>query len=74
MLYELLSNHTLDYVILGKFQTYNLESRFGQYRQLSGCSYLVSAAEVMQSEKKLRIKRLLKLHASSGIVNIKNIP
>ena len=71
MLYELLSSHTLDYVILGKFQTDNLESRFGQYRQLSGCNYLVSVAEVMQSEKKLRIKGLLKLHASSGIVNIK---
>ena len=44
MLYELLSSHTLDYVILGKFQTDNLESRFGQYRQLSGCNYLVSVA------------------------------
>ena len=71
MLYDLLSSHTLDYVIPGKFQTDNLESRFGQYRQLSGCNYLVSVAEVMQSEKKLRIKVLLKLHASSGIVNIK---
>ena len=56
MLYELLNSHTLDYVMLGKFQTDNLESRFGQYRQLSGCNYLVSVAEVMQSEKKLRIK------------------
>ena len=56
MLYELLNSHTLDYVMLGKFQTDNLESRFGQYRQLSGCDDLVSVAEVMQSEKKLRIK------------------
>ena len=71
MLHELLNNHTLDYLILGKFHTDNLDSRFGQYRQLSGCNYLVSVAEVMQSKKKLRIKGLLKLHASSGIVNIK---
>ena len=29
MLYELLNSYTLDYVMLGKFQTDNLESRFG---------------------------------------------
>ena len=72
MIHDLLNNNILDYILLGKFQTYNLESRFGQYRQLSGCNYLVSVAEVMQSERKLRIKGLLKLHTKSGgDINVK---
>ena len=57
-----------------QIQTDDLESRFGQYMQLSDCNYLVSVAEVMQSERKLRIKGLLKLHTKfSGDVNVKNI-
>ena len=72
MIHDLLNNNILDYILLGKFQTDNLESRFGQYRQLSGCNYLVSVAEVMQSERKLRIKGLLKLHTKSGgDINVK---
>ena len=57
MIHDLLNNNILDYILLGKFQTDNLESRFGQYRMLSGCNYLISVPEVMQSEKKLRIKK-----------------
>ena len=72
MIHDLLNNNILDNILLGKFQTDNLESRFVQYRQLSGCNYLVSVAEVMQSERKLRIKGLLKLHTKSGgDINVK---
>ena len=72
MIHDLLNNNISDYILLGKFQTDNMESRFGQYRQLSGCNYLVSVAEVMQSERKLRIKGLLKLHTKSGgDINVK---
>ena len=60
MIHDLLKNNILDYILLGKFQTYNLESR------LSGCNHLVSVAEVMQSERKLRMKGLLKLHTKYG--------
>ena len=70
MIHDLLNNNILGYILLGKFQTENLESRFGQYRQLSGCNYLVSVAEVMQSERKLLIKGLLKLHTKSEPVCI----
>ena len=39
---------------------------------MSSCNYLVSVSEVMQSERKLRIKGLLKLHTkSSGEINVK---
>ena len=73
MIRDLLSNGVLDYVLTGKFQTDQLESRFGHYRQLSGSNYLVSVADVLQSEKKLKVKRLLRLYtASKGTVSIKN--
>ena len=72
MIHDLLNNNILDYILLGKFQTDNLESRFGQYRQLSCCNYLVSVAEMMQSDRKLRIKGLLKLHTKyGGDINVK---
>ena len=39
---------------------------------LSGSNYLVSVNEVLQSEKKLKVKNLLKLYTSSkGVINIK---
>ena len=43
------------YVLLGKFQTDNLELPFGQYRQTSGANYNVSLTQIMESEKKLRM-------------------
>ena len=73
MIRDLLSNGVLDYVLTGKFQTDQLESRFVHYRQLLGSNYLVSAADILQSEKKLKVKRLLRLYtASKGTVSIKN--
>ena len=39
----------MDYVLTGKFQTDQLESRFGHYRQLSRSNYLVSVADILQS-------------------------
>ena len=53
---DLLDNHKLKYVMRGRFQTDNLEARFGQYRMLSGTNYLVSVKEVIQSEKKMKVK------------------
>ena len=69
----LLQECELCYVLLGKFQTDQLESRFGHYRQLSGSNYLVSVQEVLQSEKKLKRKSLLKLYsASKGVITIRD--
>ena len=68
---DLLEQQQFKYVLLDKFQTDNLEARFGQYRMLSGSNYLVSVNEVLQSEKKLKVKNLLKLYTSSkGVINI----
>ena len=70
---ELLQHYKLRYILIGKFQTDNIESRFGLYRMLSGCNYLVSVVEVLQNEKKLKMKNLLKLYSSSkGTIPIKD--
>ena len=53
-----------NFVLLGKFQTDNLERRFGRYRQLSGCNYNISVLQVLENEKKIRIKSVLTLHSS----------
>ena len=45
--------------IIGKFQTDNIESRFGLYRMLSDSNYLVSVVEVLQSEKKIKDKEFV---------------
>ena len=69
----LFEQYKLHYILTGKFQTDNLEVRFGLYRMLSGSNYLVYVIEVLQSEKKLKLKGLLKLYlASKGIIKIKD--
>ncbi|XP_049796730.1 uncharacterized protein LOC126213147 [Schistocerca nitens] len=49
----------VQYLLMGKLQTDNLESRFSRYRQLSGGNYNVSVTQVFESEKKLRIMSVL---------------
>lgn len=56
-----LQHFTITYVLPGKFQTDKLEERFGQYRRLSGTNYHVSVRQILESEKKIRIKRIFKL-------------
>ena len=71
MVPALLQHHNLRYILISKFQTDNLEGRFGLYRQLSGCNYLVSVKYVMHSERKLKVKGLLRLFSSSnGVLTV----
>ena len=58
------------YVLLGKFQTDALESRFGRYRQLSGAKYDVSLRQVYECEKKLRLLSVLRLKLHHKKVDI----
>ena len=58
------------YVLLGKFQTDALESRFGRYRQLSGAKYDVSLRQVYECEKKLRLLSVLRLKLHHKEVDI----
>ena len=64
----LLQHHKLQFVLLGKFQTDNLEARFDPYRMLSKSNYLVSVNEVLQTKKKLNIHSLLKLCTNSHVI------
>ena len=53
----------VQYVLPGKFQSDCLEKRFSLYRQLSGCNYHISVQQVLESEKKIRLKSVLNLHS-----------
>ena len=65
----LLQEKGYSYVLLGKFQTDNLEFRFSQYRQLAGCNYHVSLQQILAGEKKLKLLSVLKLvSASKGTI------
>ena len=50
----------IEYVILRKLQRDPLEKRFLQYRQMSGVRFLVSLREVLNSERILQCRSLLK--------------
>lgn len=54
-----LQKFNIKYILLGKFQTDNLEGRFGKYRNLSGNNYYVSFQNILESEKKLRIRNIV---------------
>ena len=48
------------FVLLGKLQSDNIESRFGWFRQLSGSNYFISMRQVIESDIKIRAISLLK--------------
>ena len=53
--FDIIQHHNLRYILLSKFQTDNLEGRYGLYKQ-HGCNYLVIVKDVMHSERKLKVK------------------
>lgn len=63
----------LKYILTGKFQTDQLEARFGKYRRLSGCNYNISVRQVFECEKKLRLRSVLRIpfHNKSVELNVK---
>ena len=48
---DLPQHNVLNSILTGIFQTDQLESRFGHYRQLSGSNYLVTVSDGFQCEK-----------------------
>ncbi|GFW80623.1 transposable element P transposase [Trichonephila clavipes] len=70
----LLTEQNFKYVLTGKFQTDSLEARFGQYRQMSGANYHITAGNFASCEKKLRIKSVLTLHSDKyGTISLKKL-
>ena len=66
----------MDYILLDKVQTDNLEKRFSEYRQLCGGNYNKTVQSVLEAEKKPRISSLLSLSSSTfetASISIKDI-
>ncbi len=57
---KLLSLDGMRYVLLGNLQSDPIERRFGWYRQLSGGNYFISVRQILEAEKSIRLKSLLK--------------
>lgn len=53
-------NFEISYILPGKFTTERLEKRFGKYRSLCGCNYNVSFDDVINAEKKIRLKHVFR--------------
>ena len=66
-----MENLNFEFVLYGKFQTDHSESRFGLYHQICGGNKLVSVQEIKESERKLKINSLLRLHSPSFTISVK---
>ena len=64
--YYLLNEMDYNYILLAKFQTDQLEKRFGLYRSTSGCNYNVSVTQILESEKKIKVMNLLKVRGDKS--------
>ncbi|GAB0096203.1 hypothetical protein DMENIID0001_116830 [Sergentomyia squamirostris] len=49
----------VEFILLGKFQSDEIEGRFGSYRRLSGCHYKISATQVFENENQLRLRDIV---------------
>lgn len=68
------SKYKWPYILTAKLQTDSLESRFGAYRRLSGCTYNVSVEQVLESERRLKVLSFLKLtSAKVGEFTLKDL-
>lgn len=63
----------INYILLGKFQTDALESRFGMYRQMSGSNYYISYLQLLESEKKLRFKSNIIISSTNANVPLTSL-
>ena len=58
-----------DYVLSSFLQNDSLEHHFGLYRMLSGANYQVTACQVYESERRLKISSILKLFSKQSSTN-----
>ena len=56
----LLNEKIFSYVLLGFFQSDPIEKHFGWYRQLCGANYYVSVRQILEAEKTIRLRSLIK--------------
>lgn len=73
MIPYMFSHYKLEYLLLGKFQTDDLEGRFGCYRQMSGSNYYISYIQLLESERKFRFKNMIILSCSGNNIPLKTL-
>lgn len=61
----LLDRLEFKYVLLGRIQSDDIESRFGWLRQLSGANYFVSMRQIIESSRKIKAISLLQFSGLS---------
>ena len=59
---HILETTEISYILLGKINSDPLERRFGVYRQLNGANFFVSVKQFMETEKKLRLRSLIRMN------------
>ena len=64
---DLLENHNFEFVLLGLLQSDPIEKRFGWYRQLSGANFFVSVKQILEAEKSIRLRSLVKFSGCSMV-------
>ncbi|MEO0684954.1 MAG: hypothetical protein AAFY76_07890, partial [Cyanobacteria bacterium J06649_11] len=73
MLIDELLEDGYDYVMTGRLQSDPIECRFSQYRQMSGGRFLVSLREVLNTERILKCRSLIKEDINFWKENLKPI-
>ncbi len=68
---HLISQEGFQYVLLGQLQSDPLEQRFGWYRQMSGANYFVSVRQILEAEKAIRVRSLIKFTGLSSFLSVK---
>ena len=68
----LLDKRDFEYVLLGQMQSDPIEKRFGWYRQLAGGNYWISVRQILEAEKSIKLKSLVKF-SQLDMATIKDI-
>ena len=58
---RLTSECNFEYLLTARIQNDPLEHHFGIYRQMSGAHYLITYAQILESERRLQISNILQL-------------
>jgi hypothetical protein len=56
----LLNDADISFILLGQITSDSIERRFGQYRQMAGGNFFISVRQILEAEKAIRIKCLVK--------------
>lgn len=58
------------FVLLGHLQSDPLEHRFGQYRQRSGSNYFLGIKQILETERKIKVRKIIDYKAMKLMSNL----